>query len=103
MYNPKPLPKIAITMTLASLAVLGYFTFYEVPPGRNDPIQVTYKDGMPPVDKVYTYKDATYTDIKIACPNKVVSVRVVTYEDKEFTEANKKELIEIICVTLEKM
>lgn len=85
------------------ISICAALVLQPVGSGYYQPIQVTYKDGMPPVDKVYTYKDATYTDIKISCPNKVVSVTIATYEGKEFTTANKEELTEIICVTLEKM
>ena len=78
----------------------------------DNPIQVRYEDGMPAVDKAYTYTvtekvltNPTYHTVTVACPmaekmTALIDIKVATYQGKPVSQVVKDELQEFACEVL---
>jgi len=90
--------KIAIAGICFCMFILGYFTsIHEAGADTQQPIEVHYKDVPAMADA-----DAPPKNINVICPRAVVSVKLIAHKGRQFTDADKEELTNIICSTLEK-
>lgn len=106
MYSPNPVPKIAVVMVVLSVAILGYFSFYEVDPGTHQDINVRTQDGVALSADVFVTRDYGMPTgnevVTVSCAQAEgmtahIDITVSTYTNRPVSQVVKDELQDFAC------